>query len=112
MSDRRIQLTPARLAAVRDAALDKAIAERRIPPDRRGHYEVEFARAPQSTLELLASLEPAPQELEAVIAQADFTDPNVESDEAYPTGWLNGSERRAIRAAEAGEDAERVVLER
>jgi hypothetical protein len=92
-------------AADGHAAISKAIAERKIPEDRRGYYEVEFSRNPEGTIALLERLESAPVSL-----YASGHSPQEEPDESYPAGWLNETERKTIAAAQVSE-APRVVIE-
>jgi len=90
-----------------DAAIDRAIAERKIPEDRRAHYQMEFSRNPEGTIALLERLEAAP-----VTVYASTPAPAQDDSEPYPADWLKDSERRSIAAAEAGEEPRsRVVLE-
>jgi hypothetical protein len=117
---REVDLSPANLARVRDLAIDQAVADRKIPEDRRGFYEMRFSASPEATLAELDRLEAAPATVAmqgfAPAPAAPMSTAQAESTEdAYPAAWLNHlpqSEREFIRAAQEDRPQQsRVVIE-
>ncbi len=83
--------------AVRDTAINKAIADRKIEAGSRDFYERMWEADPSETLGLLTTLPkpgaPAPVPAAAPVAQAG---------DDYPTTHLTPEERDRIARAEAG----------
>jgi hypothetical protein len=101
-------------AAVRDTAINKAIADRKIPEAKRDFYERMWEADPSETLGLLTSLPkaaaPAPAAPPAV-ATPPVPGPAQQVDDDYDDTFLTPEERQRIDGAKAGTAPPRIVQE-
>jgi hypothetical protein len=99
-----------------DAAISRAVAEGKIPEDRRGAYQMQFSQNPQGTLDLLARLQSVdPSVFAATTVQVSGPRPPTADEEAYPAEWLNhlrdAPEMEPVNAALEGKARPRIIVE-
>ena len=94
--------------AVRDTAISKAIADRKINEDKRDFFERMWEVDPSETLSMLTSM-PKPGS-PAPIAATSVPSPVTRSED-YPTAYLTPEERERIAGAQAGVAPPRLMSE-
>jgi len=94
-------------AAVRDTAINKAIADRKIPETKREFYERMWQVDPSETLSLLTSM-PKPASAAPVAAMPVAADA---PGDGYVDTFLTAEERERIAHAQAGSPPPRLMTE-